>query len=144
MCVCVCLHACVCVLHVCVCVCVCVCACVCVCVFACVCVCVCVCVCLHVCVFACMCVCVCVCVCMRVWVCYLSVQFVAAATIYFLRDKEGDQREGLGVAGQDRIRDQRLQVVLETTPPSIQEGWVQLLEGSVRGKAEGGRKKAKL
>ena len=55
---------------------------------------------------------------------YLSVEFGAVAMIHFVRDKERDHGPCLGVARENGLGDEGLEVVLEATPPLIQEGRV--------------------
>ena len=64
---------------------------------------------------------------------HLSVQLVATAAIHFVIQEYSHHGQDLRVAGEHRLGDESLQILLQATPPGVQEGRVQLLEGSVGG-----------
>ena len=75
---------------------------------------------------------------------HLSVQLVAAALIHFVSQEHSHHGQELRVAGKHRLGDKSLQILLQATPPGVQEGRVQPLEGSVGGEGEARREEAKL
>ena len=83
---------------------------------------------------------------MRVWksLLHLSIQFIAASFVHTVRKEQDHLWEGLRGPSQELLRNNCLQVLLKATPPPVQKGWLQLLEGTLGGKAERGRERAKL
>lgn len=75
---------------------------------------------------------------------YLSVQLIAAAFVRTVREEGDHVGQSLRGPGQELLGDNCLEVLLKATPPPIQKGWLQLLEGTLGGEAKGGRERAKL